>query len=334
MSSLVIDLENEYVCMDEGCSIHVKGNLYLKLGSDQHTRIYSSSIRLIGTERISEEEDKNIMDDVYRLSSSEWQSMPSGQHYLHPFLLHLPKDLPLTFSHRYGSIDYTLKAIIHDDPPLIAVRTLYLYRRPPLPISSSLPSLHTSSCSSCSSSISDEFVEENRSKLCWGLSHQAQWQYELELPQWIDATQSFVCSLRTRMRHHQSNSSLTSCMIGIQLYESIEIGLQTNEPMILLTTSQVLVQPSSTWTCPCTIPVFLHQLPTSSTFRSPRIHVHHHLCITLNYCSPLGQSDTVHLECIVPLIVPPSLSSPSLHLPLIPHLHSTEHTFLPEIDLK
>ncbi|CAO3579908.1 unnamed protein product [Absidia cylindrospora] len=169
--------------------------------------------------------------------------------------------------------------------------------------------------SSSSISPSIEGLANNRSRLCWGMSARSQWQYELELPQLIDASQPFSFTLRTRIRQQSlsKNSSLMeSCMIGIQVYESIHVGSKPSINQVLMTTSNVLTEPSRTWSSPCAVTLELDQLPKSSTLCSPRIKVDHHFQITLSYCSAQGQSDRVHFSCIIPLITIPTPSLPML----------------------
>jgi hypothetical protein len=89
--------------------------------------------------------------------------------------------------------------------------------------SSAPPTLSSSSSSFSSSSRSLSSFKMDRPRLFWGMSEQAQWQYELELPQQIDPTFAFVLTLRTRMRcfPHKNPSALESCLIGAQIYESL-----------------------------------------------------------------------------------------------------------------
>ncbi|ORZ10450.1 hypothetical protein BCR42DRAFT_422399 [Absidia repens] len=291
MPLLSIEMENDTICIESGYSSNrISGHLLLKNESNDDDILLPNAlhdcmahIRLIGKEKIKQHDnDIIIIDDTYSLSSSDWQ-------YNHTYQGVLTSCSASSLSSTSSTSSFTSPSFI--------------------PSTTSLSSIPAASFSSRATGFND------RSKLCWGMSDQSQWQYELELPQLIDASQSFVFTLRTRMRcfsenHFLSSSrkkpaSLESCMIGVQLYESVQIGSNSISHKTLMTTSHVLSQPSLTWTSPCTIALDLIQTPTSSTLYSSRIKVNHHLQIVLNYCSPQGQNDRICFDCIVPLIAPP-----------------------------
>ncbi|CAO3581211.1 unnamed protein product [Absidia cylindrospora] len=348
MPFLSIEMESDTVCIESGySSSRVSGHLVLKNNSTDDINFLPSKlhdcmahIRLTGKEKIKQyDNDIIIIDDTYILSSSDWQYNHTYQGYILFFNIPLSGDIPISFTNDIGCIEYLLTSTVRgfNDINLRSMRPLILYRglfNPPSVLTSCSTS-SLSSTTSTSSFTSPSFIPSttslssipvasfssrangfnDRSKLCWGMSDQSQWQYELELPQLIDASQSFVFTLRTRMRcfsenHFLSSSrkktaSLESCMIGVQLYESVQIGSNSISHRVLMTTSHVLTQPSATWTSPCTIALNLIQTPTSSTLYSSRIKVIHHLQIALNYCSPQGQNDRICFDCIVPLIAPP-----------------------------
>ncbi|KAI8333905.1 hypothetical protein BC941DRAFT_433320 [Chlamydoabsidia padenii] len=288
--SLSIELEHDSICqLETGCST-ITGHLVLAMDPFGPSPHYSACIRLTGKETIKND-DIILLDETYRLDDYYYQD----NSYLIPFHLVLPRDLPISFLGENSRIEYCLSATARNlkcgDSELRSMQPLTL-----IP-----PPLSPSSSSTCSSQS-----EVDRVRLFWGMSERHQWQYELELPQVIDTTQPVVFTLRTRMRGFSPfNDTHNSCMIGVQLYESVQMGSSySGSYRILMTSSRVLSQPSSSWSSPCLFMLDLDQPPLSSTVCSTRIKVTHHLQITLNYCSARGDTDCLRLDCPLALVVP------------------------------
>lgn len=206
--SLSIEFEHDSICLLPVRSI--TGHLVLILdiptslnGSTVHHP--SASIRLTGKETAQDKNTDNIiLDETYRLSE---------YHQVHHQTFMIPFDLPLPPDVSFLGLEYSLTATWGNLKSQSQLRSMHSLTPPTLSSSSSF--------SSSSRSLSSFMVE--RPRLFWGMSELAQWQYELELPQQIDPTFAFVLTLRTRMRcfPRKNPSPLESCMIGVQLYESL-----------------------------------------------------------------------------------------------------------------
>ncbi|SAL96623.1 hypothetical protein [Absidia glauca] len=274
--SLSIELEHGSICLPQAKSII--GHLVLILDSpsslDESILCHSSaSIRLTGKEATQDDSTENTaLDETYRLSE---------YHQVHHQTFMIPFDLPLPPDVSFLVLECSLTAMWRGLKSTLQLRSMQ----------SSAPPTLSSSSSFSSSSRSLSSFKIDRPRLFWGMSEQAQWQYELELPQQIDPTFAFVLTLRTRMRcfPHKNPSALESCLIGVQLYESLGSGSYR----ILMTASRIVGEPSLSWSCPCAFSFELDQAPSQS---AP-----HYLQLTLTFCSWRGESDRLQLECTMPM---------------------------------
>ncbi|KAI8069590.1 hypothetical protein BC940DRAFT_297037 [Gongronella butleri] len=267
-----------------------------------------------------------LIDDTYRLSTDEWTYDYDKKQWCLHFDIPLPclRDLPISFA----PLDHRIPSP-HDDDQVVrghpltqdqqkndngdngAVASIQYHVRATARYQNT--DLQASAPVTVQSPRADTTHDAKpMTKTCWGMSEHKHWLYELELPQWVEATKPFNVGIRTKSRSVASSNDNATCMITIQLYEAVKVDTQPETTMTLLTSSHLLKNPSTTWSSPCTVPLELLTLPSSGSLSSPRIHISHHLCVTLRYYSPeqkqARQLDAIHYRCMVPVFAGPCSS--------------------------
>lgn len=194
MSSLSISLDNEPIGMEP---MFLKGTLLLHQNEANSLVVAGETclLQVVGT--------------------FDQHEIVVSSHTL-PLTPHMNFDIPLDLD--YEGLAYSVRACIRDSRKgltLNVARPLNLdFQSPPPP--TSYPSSFCSSSSASSLSIASSIP---CSRLCWGMSAQSQWRYELELPQRIEDS-GFQITLRTQFR--STPQPLETCLIGVRVYDSAQ----------------------------------------------------------------------------------------------------------------
>ncbi|KAL0089675.1 hypothetical protein J3Q64DRAFT_1729698 [Phycomyces blakesleeanus] len=278
--SLSIHLNTPWVLFDRKSSAHLGG--FVKLSQASYL---PETVRLqfIGTEYAGNE-CKQVCEHTLDIEgSNKWIIAKDEKDPRLMFTFDLPNHLPGSFqaSAYDGGLEYNLvastqsaKGEIHAVQPIVITRSPVL--QPP--------------------------------RLCWGTSSSPlrRWHYEVEAPQvfCLHQTPSLKVRVRSALHRPHFQATLETCLIGIQLFESVRIGKEAvpkSEPLITLT--QLLVAPSLSWNSPCeiAIPAEFERLP-SADLSTPLQSIQHRLRITLAFCNAQGESDHVNQEFPITVI--------------------------------
>ncbi|KAI7862446.1 hypothetical protein BDF14DRAFT_1855580 [Spinellus fusiger] len=153
-------------------------------------------------------------------------------------------------------------------------------------------------------------------KLCWGTSPlpMRRWRYEIEVPQTISLNTIPIIKVRLQSAIFESTKTnkdtLETCLIGVQLYESSQIGKQSVayvDPLI--TQTHLLVAPSLSWKSPCEIALGYRsdRLPAID-LSTPLQRIRHTVRITLAFCNVHSDNDHFSIELPITVVSSPPTS--------------------------
>ncbi|KAI9012152.1 hypothetical protein CLU79DRAFT_722357 [Phycomyces nitens] len=277
--ALSIHLNTPWVLFGRKSLAHLGG--YVKLSKASHL---PDSVRLqfVGTEYVGSEYRQVCEYTLDIDGSNKWILAKDEKEPRLMFTFDIPNHLPGSFqANTYdGGLEYSLMATAQTTGEVHAVQPIIITRTPAL----------------------------QPPRLCWGTSSLPlrRWHYEVEAPQVYSLHQTPTLKVRVRSALHKPHfqATLETCLIGIQVFESVRIGrmdIPKSEPLITLT--QLLVAPSLSWNSPCEIPIpaDLGRLP-SADLSTPLQSIQHRLRITLAFCNAQGESDHVNQEFPITVI--------------------------------
>ncbi|KAI8883920.1 hypothetical protein K501DRAFT_333050 [Backusella circina FSU 941] len=237
-------------------------------------------IQLQGHEKI-DNITHSILHDTYQLSSRphDWICDHSDSiYYKLPFRLEVPKDIPSSFQmERYqekenekfndnndDGIYYTIKATV-SGLNQSAREIVHFYR------------------------TSDSALIPRR--LLWGIAkHATTWHYEIDLPRQLDgAGKPDTMTIRLKSRQRTNRRNIESCLVGCQVIQLVQISDRQDQYDTLMSDTQLLTSPHTSWQYPCQISLEYHSDPIPSA-ASQRITISHFIRITLSFGNLTGST--------------------------------------------